>query len=167
MVSAGQLEVGDQVISVNIPGIPDDFWTLQSSDVNSYEDYVLSQEQVNGITETVATVVGKDLHESPGAAAVNGDIYSMNHYLLVKRNDEVKVLRVDNLTTSDLIFNYQTQDFAAIESYELNTDIVIQTYSINVEPQDFFFTENGLTFDLHPLASGLQGSDDPDGSGPL
>ena len=63
---------------------------------------------------------------------------------------------------------YQTKDFAPIETFEFNDEISIQVYSINTEPVDFYFTENGLTFDAHAVTSELSGLiGDPDGPGPL
>ena len=167
MVSAGQIEVGDLVIGLRIPGIPDDYWTLDDGSYGSYSDFVITQEQIDGAEEVEVTVVGKMLHENLGAAAVNGDIYTLTHFILAKRDNEIRSLNVKDLLNTDLIYNFQSKDFVGIESLELNEEITIQSYSINVEPEDFYFTENGLTFDMHAHSSTLSGSNDPDGPGPL
>jgi hypothetical protein len=52
---------------------------------------------------------------------------------------------------TDLVYNYNQANFIPIENLEKNTDVNIQVYSINIEPQYFFFTENGLTFDAYPV----------------
>ena len=56
-----------------------------------------------------------------------------------------------------MIYNHQAQDFVPVEAYEKNEEITIQSYSINVEPFDFYFTENGLTFDMQALTESLSG----------
>jgi hypothetical protein len=160
MVSAGQIEIGDEVIGLNIPGIPDNYWLLDDGSMGSYSDYVITQEQIDNATETVTTVVGKRLHENVGAVAVNGDIYTLNHFILAKRDGQVKSLNVKDLLNTDFIYNYQTKDFVAIEALEKNEEITIQSYSINTEPWDFYFTENGLTFDMQALAEDLSGLSD-------
>ena len=167
MISAGQIEVGDEVIGLRIPGIPDNFWLLDDGSGGSYSDYVITQEQIDNAEETIVTVHGKALHENSGAVVVNGDIYTLHHYILAKRGNDIRVLNVSDLVNTDLIYNYQTKDFVAIESLETNSEITIQSYSINVEPWDFYFTENGLTFDMQALSEHLFGSNDPDGPGPL
>ena len=167
MISAGQIEVGDEVIGLRIPGIPDNFWLLDDGSGGTYSDYVITQEQIDNAEETVVTVQGKALHENSGAVVVNGDIYTLHHYILAKRDNDIRVLNVSDLVNTDLVYNYQTKDFVAIESLETNSEITIQSYSINVEPWDFYFTENGLTFDMQALSEHLFGSNDPDGPGPL
>ena len=163
LVSAGQLEIGDEIIGLNIPGIPDNYWLLDDGSMGSYSDYVITQEQIDNATETVTTVVGKRLHENIGAVAVNGDIYTLNHFILAKRDNEIKSINVRFLLNTDFIYNHQTQDFVPVEAYEKNEEITIQSYSINTEPFDFYFTENGLTFDMQALAEDLSGlsSDTP------
>ncbi|NDF29887.1 MAG: hypothetical protein EB150_06755 [Nitrososphaeria archaeon] len=167
MVSAGQIQLGDEVIGLQIPGIPDNFLLLDDGSYGTFQDFVFTPEQIENATETVVTVVAKQLHETVGAVAVNGDIYTIKHLILGKRDGEIRSLFTHTLQNTDLIYNYQTKEFVPIESLEINLDITIQSYSINVEPSDFYFTENGLTFDMHPLESSLSGSNDPDGSGPL
>ena len=157
LVSAGQLEIGDEIIGLNIPGMPDNYWLLDDGSMGSYSDYIITQEQIDNATETVTTVVGKVLHENIGAVAVNGDIYTLNHFILAKRDNEIKSINVRFLLNTDLIYNHQTQDFVPVEAYEKNEEITIQSYSINVEPFDFYFTENGLTFDMQALTESLSG----------
>jgi hypothetical protein len=55
-----------------------------------------------------------------------------------------------DIIASDLIYNYNEKAFVPIENLEKNIDVTIQVYSINVEPKDFYFTENGLTYDGYP-----------------
>ena len=157
LISAGQIEVGDEVIGLDIPGIPDNYWLLDDGSYGTYSDYVITQEQMDNATEVITTVAGKRLHQNIGAVAVNGDIYTINHFVLAKRDGQIKSLNTSDLLTTDLIYNYQTKDFVAIEAYEKNEDVTIQSYSINTEPYDFFFTENGLTFDRTALTSDLSG----------
>ena len=92
------------------------------------------------------------MHGSDGAVLVNGDIYSLFHFLICKRDNEIKAINVTDILLTDLIYNFQSQGFVAIENYDKNTDITIDVYAINVEPQDFYFTENGLSFDSYPTA---------------
>ena len=161
LVSAGQLEIGDEIIGLSIPGMPDNYWDLAGTGTYaSYSDYVFTEEQIANAMETVTTVVGKVLHENIGAVAVNGDIYTLNHFILAKRDNEIKSLNVRFLLNTDLIYNHQTQDFVPVEAYEKNEEITIQSYSINVEPFDFYFTENGLTFDMQALEVSLSGENE-------
>ena len=169
LVTSGQLEIGDQVLALSIPGIPDDFREINSDNqFGIYSDYIFSEENLANAVETTATVVGKELHTSDGAVAINGDVYSTAHWLLIKRNGEIKTVNVTDVFETDLIYTYQTKDFSPIETFEINNEISIQVYSINTEPIDFYFTENGLTFDAHAVTGELSGLiGDPDGPGPL
>ena len=75
------------------------------------------------------------------------------------------------LITNALLFKqlaYDPQkDFVPVTTAEIYPDSQINVYCINVEPQDFYFTENGLTFDTYATEADNFGSTDPDGSGPL
>ena len=146
MVAAGQLQVGDQVISLNFDAIPDDFMEIHQEG----QGLVLTQEQMNNAQEVIATVANIGIHESTGAVVVNTDIYSMTHWLVAKRDGVIRSIRASELLPTDLIYSYNAKDFVLIENFEKNLDVNIQVYSINIEPQDFYFTENGLTFDAYP-----------------
>ena len=82
---------------------------------------------------------------------INSDIYSLTHGLVIKRDGVVRTVNSDKVLPSDLMYNYVAKDFIPIENFTINTDISIQVYSINVEPNDFYFSEHGLTFDFYPM----------------
>ena len=87
---------------------------------------------------------------SNGAVLINSDIYSMTHAIVIKRNENIMIINVTNVLPSDLVYSYTEKNFVPIENITINTDVSIQVYSINVEPNDFYFTEHGLTFDFYP-----------------
>jgi hypothetical protein len=74
----------------------------------------------------------------------------MTHHIVAKRDGLVTAILSGDILISDLIYNYNQKAFVPIENLEKNTEVVIQVYSINVEPKDFYFTENGLTWDGAP-----------------
>ena len=142
-MAAGQLLVGDQVVTLSFNGLPDDY---------SYDGtpVVISEEDFANAQETLATVTNLGIHESVGAVVVNSDIYSTTHCIIAKRDGLIQPIMSADILPSDLIYNYNEKSFIPIENLEKNIDVTIQVYSINVEPKDFYFTENGLTYDGYP-----------------
>ena len=143
LVAAGQLLVGDQVVTLSFNGLPDDY---------AYDGtpVIISEEDFANAEETLATVTNLGIHESVGAVVVNSDIYSMTHCIIAKRDGLIQPIMSADIIASDLIYNYNEKAFVPIENLEKNIDVTIQVYSINVEPKDFYFTENGLTYDGYP-----------------
>lgn len=148
MVAAGQIAVGDQVISLNVPGLPDNFMDLH---INFDHGMEFTQEQIDNAEEAISTVTNIGIHESNGAVVINSDIYSMSHWLLCKRDGVIKTILSPGILPSDLIYSYAEKDFVPVSTLEINRDVTIQVYTINVEPYDFYFTESGLSFDAYPI----------------
>jgi archaellum component FlaF (FlaF/FlaG flagellin family) len=145
-VTAQQIAVGDEVIGLRIPGIPDNFREIVTGNLKDFE-YSFTQEQLDNAEETVVTVVAKTLHDSPGAVVVNSDIYSTTHWIVTKRGEDITLINAVDIQEGDLVYNYATKDFAPVEIFSIDMNTWISVYSINVEPQDFYFTESGLAFD--------------------
>ena len=77
---------------------------------------------------------------------VNGDAYSESHYVLTKKDNISRFIRVSELDNTYMIYSYQDLDFIPIENLDV-VEYEDKVYSINCEPYDNFFTENMLVFD--------------------
>jgi hypothetical protein len=115
LVAAGQLLVGDQVVTLSFNGLPDDYSYDGTPAVISEEDFANAQ-------ETLATVTNLGIHESVGAVVVNSDIYSMTHCIIAKRDGLIQPIMSADILPSDLIYNYNEKSFIPIENLEKNSD---------------------------------------------
>jgi hypothetical protein len=143
--SSDLLEIGDQLLSVDIPGIPQDFTTLGTTpeelQAMSWDPNVLTES-----TPVLTTVKNIDVHEKTGAVAINEDLFTRAHYIFVQRDSLAIIIMAKDVVETDLVYNYTTSEFEEIFDLQF-LDITYFAYSINCEPYDFFWTERMLTFD--------------------
>ena len=89
-----------------------------------------------------------------GAVVINGNKYSKQHFVLIKRNNEIQFQPSAEVLETDLIFSPAESGWVAITDYKI-TDQKELLISIDVEPYDVFFTDNALVHDSY------KASDDP------
>jgi len=142
LVPAGDLQVGDELISAKIEDFPymwtEDMW-----------ESIMQWNPENPEIEIVTTQVYQiRKYISDWAVIINYDIFSETHYILIKRDGAATFVDVMEVETTDLVYSYENKDWTEIfllEKVEAPHEVVC----INTEPYDVFFTENMLVHDSH------------------
>jgi len=132
---AGELEVGDVLLGVNMGTTADDWLTWTSSD--------LSLDQSN-IVETTITAINREVQTE--FIYIDGDLFSKSHYILVKKNGVSKFIKATDIDTTYQIFSPESASFVDISLVE-TVYMNLEKVSINCEPYDNFFTKKMLVFD--------------------
>lgn len=150
LVLAHNLSVGDVLYSANIDGLD-----LQSnSGILQYlQNWSSSNAQITTDVETTIVAMAARISEN-GAVIVNGNKYSFEHYILVKRDDVVSFKPAGEILETDFVYSPSTNGWEPVTNYKI-TDQKELIISIDVEPYDVFFTDNALTHDSY------KSSDDP------
>jgi len=141
LVKAGDLQVGDTLLSVNIEGFP-----YESAEGVTAQAIAWSDSNPNIIPE-ITTIANIYKTQSAYAVVINEDIFSQYHYILIKRNGISKFeTSVNVVKETDLVYSYDTSSWEPIYLYEI-VQVPHDIISINCEPYDMFFTERMLTHD--------------------
>ena len=149
LVSAAALSVGDEVLSVVLPGLPESGWTPE--DVIAWN---LSNPQDLDLTNTVVTTVQEIVIGTADLLVfINGDGFSGSHGILVQRNQNALFVRAKDILEDDLVWSLTDDSWKPITSLEKH-EAAHQVWSINTEPYDIFFTENMLVHDTRPDVPG-------------
>jgi hypothetical protein len=139
MKAAEDVYVGDVLMSVELPEFANSYTTEELMAWTSTQD-------IADLTLTTTTVNKVTIHPSDKVISVNEDVFSPNHLILIKRDATVFMCRADNLTPTDLIWDYSTNGWAEISVLEMH-DYDHTVITINCEPNDLFFTHSALTHD--------------------
>jgi hypothetical protein len=88
------------------------------------------------------------IHQKMGdtVVAINGDIFSQYHYVLIKRDGLARFIATADIVDTDQIYSYASSSFEPItmlQSVPVSHEIV----SIDCEPYDIFFTQEMLVHD--------------------
>jgi hypothetical protein len=159
LVLAHNLSVGDVLYSADIEDL--DLFTDIPID-EYFAGWSKENPVINSQVET--TVVALSAHVVNKVIVINGNKYSVSHYILVKRDGIAKFLNVVDILDTDLIYSPTFQDWQPIIELResLGSELVI---TINTEPYDIFFTDNALVHDSQPLDLDAPGTvTSPDGS---
>ena len=137
--------VGDVLLSVDIPGIPQNFTTIGTTPEElaamSWDTDVLAT-----ATPVLTTINDISVNQKTGAVSVNEEMFTRAHYMFIERDGVAKIVTAAELLDTDKVYDYTLSEF--VEIYDLEfLDITYYAYSINCEPYDFFWTEKTLTFD--------------------
>jgi regulatory protein YycI of two-component signal transduction system YycFG len=143
---AKDIAVGDVLISMEI----------NDEAVNDPNfDWIAWSQEGLALNETnirTTTVIGVSAYNTSQLYLLNGDLYSESHYILTKKDNVSKFIRVDQIDNSYMVYSYSELGFINIESLEV-VEYEDTVYSINCEPYDNFFTENMLVFDARDQQS--------------
>ena len=139
MKAAEDVYVGDVLMSVELPEFADSYTTPELMAWTSTQD-------IADLTLTTTTVNKVTIHPSDKVISVNEDVFSPNHLILIKREATVFMCRADNLTPTDLIWDYTANGWVEITVLEMH-DYDHTVITINCEPNDLFFTHSALTHD--------------------
>jgi hypothetical protein len=140
-VPASSLSVGDKLFSVSSAQLPEGFVPL---------NWEVPDFSVDEIVETEIVSITSSLSDK--AYVVNSDVYSPNHYILVKDGSLFRFVLPSQITTDMLVYSYNSSDWTPVLSVE-EINYIDMVYSINCEPYDMFFTENALVFDHTPSSN--------------
>lgn len=137
---AKDLVVGDILVAMEISSEnindPSFDWTQWYQENIILNESNLRETEIVSIQERDASVI----------YIVNGDAYSESHYVLTKKDNITRFIKVSELDNTYMIYSYQDLDFIPIQNLDV-LDYEDKVYSINCEPYDNFFTENMLVFD--------------------
>lgn len=143
-VTAGDLELGDTVLSADIEGFPYNWSETANNDAYNWTS---SNPQV---TLTESTVVGIAVRTSDTAIIINNDLFSDTHYVFIMRDGEAKFIYAKDVVETDLVYSFDNGQFEEINILEI-IDAPHEVVCINTEPYDVFFTENMLVHDSHSI----------------
>ena len=146
LVPAGDLEVGDELISAKIEGFPH-MWTEDMWEI--IENWNPENPEIEIVTTKVYQI---RKYVSDWAIVINYDIFSETHYILIKRDGVANFVDVLDVLETDLIYSYENRDWVEIfllEKIEAPHEVIC----INAEPYDVFFTESMLVHDSHDPTS--------------
>ena len=135
---AQDIEPGDKLLSIDIPGLVD---TSRESLINWIGTGTLSL-----TPNATTTVTSLTTHPTTSIININGDKFTQSHLVLVKRDEIEKFVVAGQILESDLVWSFESSNFIAITEYE-NTELIVNSVTINCEPFDIYFTENHITHD--------------------
>jgi len=145
LVLAHNLSVGDVLYSADITGLD------LTTDIPIAE-YFANWSQENPVINTniETTITALSAHVVDKVIVINGNKYSISHYILVKRDGISKFINVVDVLDTDLVYSPTLADWQPIiELRESEGKELVIT--INTEPYDIFFTDNALVHDSQPL----------------
>jgi hypothetical protein len=134
--SAENIKVGDKLLSLNISEI----------DLANFNPLTWTSESLSGdgVTETEVVSVTSKVVDT--VVSVNGDVYSMNHWILSRKDGLVKFTKSSEIDTTYEVYNYQSLDWIPVTS-ATTMAYIDRVYTINCEPHDMFFTNSMLVYD--------------------
>lgn len=149
LILAHNLSVGDVLYSANIEGID-----VSNTAILEYlQNWSANSAAISQDVETTIVAMAARISQE-GAVVINGNKYSKQHFVLIKRNNEIQFQPSAEVLETDLIFSPAESGWVAITDYKI-TDQKELLISIDVEPYDVFFTDNALVHDSY------KASDDP------
>lgn len=152
LVLAHNLAVGDVLYSADIEN-------LDSNSNLGLAEYFADWSEENPVINTnlETTIVGLSARIVDNVVVINGNKYSYSHYIMVKRNEEVKFVKVYDVEFTDQIFSPMTDSWQPIIELR-NAEGKELVISINTEPYDIFFTDNAIVHDSHPFDANTPGA---------
>ena len=133
---AGELQVGDKLLALNIPNPENVDWINWQSTDASFDESNIVETEIKSIQ-----IVQEDEF-----IYIDGDLFSKSHYILVKKDNITKFIKAIDVDTSYQIFSPVTKTFVDIQLVEV-VYMNLSKVSINCEPYDNFFTTKMLVFD--------------------
>lgn len=152
LVLAHNLSVGDILYSANIE-------SLDLTSGLTLSEYLTNWSHQNPSIDTnlETTIVSLSARIVDNVVVINGNKYSYSHYILIKRNSEVKFVKVYDVEETDEVFSPLFDGWQPIIELRNSAgkELVI---SINTEPYDVFFTDNAIVHDSHEFDANTPGA---------
>ena len=128
---------------------------LLSADIDGfpYEDLpgstlaAINWSDKNPVFTTVETTVTSVTRRTASrGVAINSDLFSDTHYVLVKKGAKALFVLSTEVVMTDKVYNYSTSTWESITSLQIG-NIPHEVVSIDCEPYDVFYTEHLLVHD--------------------
>jgi len=149
LILAHNLSVGDVLYSANIEGID----VSNTAIIEYLQNWSSNSANISQDAETTIVAMAARV-SSDGAVVINGNKYSKQHFVLIKRNEEIQFCPAADVLETDLIFSPMESGWVEVVDYKV-TDQRELLISIDVEPYDVYFTDNALVHDSY------RATDDP------
>jgi hypothetical protein len=152
LVLAHNLSVGDVLYSADIE-------SLDLTSGQSLSNYLAGWSSTNPAIDTnlETTIVNLSARIVDQVVLINGNKYSYSHYILIKRDEEVKFVKVYDVLESDMVYSPLNDGWQPVIDLHVKEgkELVI---SINTEPYDVFFTDNAIVHDSHEFNANTPGA---------
>ena len=135
---AQDLNVGDQLKSISLPGLSD----TQTATIYDWS----SESDLSSAEEVVTTINKIDTHATDTTIRLNGDAFSPSHLILVQREGVSTFEWAKNVVQTDMVWDYSLGAWAPVTELE-TLEFPVNVITVNCEPYDIFFTEHSLTHD--------------------
>ena len=145
LILAHNLSVGDVLYSANIEGID----VSNTAIIEYLQNWSVNSANISPAETTIVAMAARISDD--GAIVINGNKYSLQHFILIKRDGQIQFQPAANVLETDLIFSPSENDWKEITDYKVTTQKEL-LISINVEPYDVFFTDNALVHDSYNAA---------------
>jgi hypothetical protein len=142
LILAHNLSVGDVLYSANIEGID----VSNTAIVEYLQNWSVNSASISPAETTIVAMAARISDE--GAIVINGNKYSLQHFILIKRDGQIQFQPSSSVLETDLIFSPSENDWKEITDYKVTTQKELLV-SIDVEPYDVFFTDNALVHDSY------------------
>jgi hypothetical protein len=142
LILAHNLSVGDVLYSANIEGID----VSNTAIVEYLQNWSVNSANISPAETTIVAMAARISDE--GAIVINGNKYSLQHFILIKRDGQIQFQPSSSVLETDLIFSPSENDWKEITDYKVTTQKEL-LISIDVEPYDVFFTDNALVHDSY------------------
>lgn len=136
------LELGDEVRTFDIPGVPDsdnpkDWSPKEKWSINSTEDFTI----------TTTKVTHKRVGPFPWHYVINNTYkVTYEHYILVKRDSVWQFLQVKDIRIGDMLLKENKEEVTIFDIHHVvETNTVIE---IDVEDKDYYFADGILAHNL-------------------
>jgi hypothetical protein len=152
LVLAHNLSVGDILYSADIEGLD---LTSGQTLADYFSDWSAENPVINTNYET--TIVGLSARIVDKVVVINGNKYSYSHYILVKRENITKFIKVNEVLETDMVYSPLFDGWQPIIDLKMTEgkELVI---SINTEPYDVFFSDNAILHDSHEFDANTPGA---------
>jgi len=137
--AAKDLVVGEEILSLNVEEI------TTSGQMLDLENWSSNSFTSNGLVTTTINKIRSSVSKSQ--VQINGDWFSENHYILVKKNNINEFIMATDIDESYQVFNYQQLSWVDVVSID-KTFVDMTVFSIDCEPYDMFFTEGMLVYNV-------------------
>jgi len=145
LILAHNLSVGDVLYSANIEGID----VSNTAIIEYLQNWSVNSANISPAETTIVAMAARISDD--GAIVINGNKYSLQHFILIKRDGQIQFQPSSSVLETDLIFSPSENDWKEITDYKVTTQKEL-LISINVEPYDLFFTDNALVHDSYNAA---------------
>jgi len=139
---AAAIEVGDELASVDVEEI-------NSED---FDPSTWSSESFTILANAVTTVVSINTRSVEQLVSINGDLFSLTHWILTRKDGVVKFVNSADIDTTYQVWQKRTDDWVNVEVAEI-IEFADTVYSIDCEPYNKIFTESALVYDQGPRPS--------------